>query len=253
MWPTIQKSSVFTWVEKKSMLDLQHITVRYGNRMAITDLSLTVASGEIVTLMGANGAGKSTTLKAISGLLRPSQGEIYFQGERIDHLPPHEIIARGLSHVPEGRLLFKDMSVLEHLELGAIRSSGVRGTPAQTLEWVYTLFPILKDRSAQKAGTLSGGQQQMLAIARGLMAQPSLLMLDEPSLGLAPIVVDTLADIITHLHQSGIVVLLVEQRVDMALQISHRGYVMETGAITVEGPSADLLQNPSIKEAYLGI
>jgi branched-chain amino acid transport system ATP-binding protein len=150
-------------------------------------------------------------------------------------------------------LLFKDMTVLEHLELGSIRSSGLRGTTALTLDWVYTLFPILKDRSQQKAGTLSGGQQQMLAIARGLMAQPSLLMLDEPSLGLAPIVVDTLSDIITHLHASGIVVLLVEQRVDMALQISHRGYVMETGAITLEGKSSDLLQNPSIKEAYLGI
>lgn len=235
------------------MLEIEHITVRYGNRMAITDLSLTVASDEIVTLMGANGAGKSTALKCISGLLRPSQGAIRFQGERIDHLEPHDILARGLSHVPEGRLLFKDMTVLEHLELGAIRATRLRGTPAQTLEWVYTLFPILKERSAQKAGTLSGGQQQMLAIARGLMAQPSLLMLDEPSLGLAPIVVDTLADIITHLHASGIVVLLVEQRVDMALRISHRGYVMETGAITLEGPSAGLLQNPSIKEAYLGI
>ena len=235
------------------MLDVQHITVRYGNRVAISDLSLMVAGGEIVTLMGSNGAGKSTTLKCISGLLRPSHGEIRFQGDRIDHLEPHDIIARGLSHVPEGRLLFKDMTVFEHLELGSSRSSGLRGTTAQTLDWVYTLFPILKDRGQQKAGTLSGGQQQMLAIARGLMAQPSLLMLDEPSLGLAPIVVDTLADIITHLHANGIVVLLVEQRVDMALQISHRGYVMETGAITLEGKSSDLLQNPSIKEAYLGI
>ncbi len=235
------------------MLEVRHITVRYGNRVAISDLSMAVAGDEIVTLMGSNGAGKSTTLKCISGLLRPSQGEILFNGERIDQLEPHEIIARGLSHVPEGRLLFKDMTVLEHLELGAIRSSGLRGTPAQTLEWVYGLFPILKDRSAQKAGTLSGGQQQMLAIGRGLMAQPSLLMLDEPSLGLAPIVVDTLADIITHLHASGIVVLLVEQRVDMALHISHRGYVMETGHITLEGKSAELLANPLVKEAYLGI
>ena len=204
------------------MLELQDLSVAYGHRVALQGVSLTVGAGEIVTLVGGNGAGKSTTLKTISGLLRPRSGQIVFEGQRIDALAPHQILALGLAHVPEGRLLFKDMSVWEHLELGALRAPEQGAPFEQTLEWVLGLFPILKERRDQKAGTLSGGQQQMLAIARGLMSRPRLLMLDEPSLGLAPIVVDTLADIIVQLNAGGMAVLLVEQRVDLALRISQR-------------------------------
>ena len=235
------------------MLELQDLSVAYGHRVALQGISLTVAAGEIVTLVGGNGAGKSTTLKTISGLLRPRSGQIVFEGQRIDALAPHQILALGLAHVPEGRLLFKDMSVWEHLELGALRAPEQGAPFEQTLEWVLGLFPILKERRAQKAGTLSGGQQQMLAIARGLMSRPRLLMLDEPSLGLAPIVVDTLADIIVQLNAGGMAVLLVEQRVDLALRISQRAYVLETGSIVMQGASQQVMQDPAIKSAYLGL
>ncbi len=235
------------------MLELQDLSVAYGHRVALQGISLTVAAGEIVTLVGGNGAGKSTTLKTISGLLRPRSGQIVFEGQRIDALAPHQILALGLAHVPEGRLLFKDMSVWEHLELGALRAPEQGAPFEQTLEWVLGLFPILKERRDQKAGTLSGGQQQMLAIARGLMSRPRLLMLDEPSLGLAPIVVDTLADIIVQLNAGGMAVLLVEQRVDLALRISQRAYVLETGSIVMQGASQQVMQDPAIKSAYLGL
>jgi len=235
------------------MLELQDLSVAYGHRVALQGISLTVAAGEIVTLVGGNGAGKSTTLKTISGLLRPRSGQIVFEGQRIDALAPHQILALGLAHVPEGRLLFKDMSVWEHLELGALRAPEQGAPFEQTLEWVLGLFPILKERRDQKAGTLSGGQQQMLAIARGLMSRPRLLMLDEPSLGLAPIVVDTLADIIVQLNAGGMAVLLVEQRVDLALRISQRAYVLETGRIVMQGASQQVMQDPAIKSAYLGL
>ena len=235
------------------MLELQDLSVAYGHRVALQGISLTVAAGEIVTLVGGNGAGKSTTLKTISGLLRPRSGQIVFEGQRIDALAPHQILALGLAHVPEGRLLFKDMSVWEHLELGALRAPE-QGAPFEhTLEWVLGLFHILKERRDQKDGTLSGGQQQMLAIARGLMSRPRLLMLDEPSLGLAPIVVDTLADIIVQLNAGGMAVLLVEQRVDLALRISQRAYVLETGRIVMQGASQQVMQDPAIKSAYLGL
>jgi branched-chain amino acid transport system ATP-binding protein len=235
------------------MLELQDLSVAYGHRVALQGVSLTVGAGEIVTLVGGNGAGKSTTLKTISGLLRPRSGQIVFEGQRIDALAPHQILALGLAHVPEGRLLFKDMSVWEHLELGALRAPEQGAPFEQTLEWVLGLFPILKERRDQKAGTLSGGQQQMLAIARGLMSRPRLLMLDEPSLGLAPIVVDTLADIIVQLNAGGMAVLLVEQRVDLALRISQRAYVLETGRIVMQGASQEVMQDPAIKSAYLGL
>ncbi|MEI7783983.1 MAG: ABC transporter ATP-binding protein [Betaproteobacteria bacterium] len=235
------------------MLELQDLSVAYGHRVALQGISLNVAAGEIVTLVGGNGAGKSTTLKTISGLLRARTGQIVFEGQRIDALAPHQILALGLAHVPEGRLLFKDMSVWEHLELGALRAPEQGSRFEETLDWVLSLFPILKERREQKAGTLSGGQQQMLAIARGLMSRPRLLMLDEPSLGLAPIVVDNLADIIVQLNAGGMAVLLVEQRVDLALRISQRAYVLETGRIVMQGASEQVMQDPAIKSAYLGL
>ncbi|TCT11545.1 amino acid/amide ABC transporter ATP-binding protein 2 (HAAT family) [Tepidamorphus gemmatus] len=234
------------------MLELNDIVVRYGRREVIHGLSMKVGAGEVVTLVGSNGAGKTTTLKTISGLLRPVSGTITFAGERIDTAQPHEIIARGVVHVPEGRLLFPDMTVREHIELGGIRAHVGGRSHAERVDWVHELFPILQERRDQKAGTLSGGQQQMLAIARGLMANPRCLMLDEPSLGLAPIMVDLLADTIRNLHEAGITILLVEQRVDLALRLAHRGYVLETGRIVIEDSADVLLQDPRVKAAYLG-
>ena len=235
------------------MLELRQVSIHYGKRQAVSEMSLQVQAGEIVTLVGGNGAGKTTTLKAISGLLPLSGGEIWWDGERIDGLGSHQILAKGVAHVPEGRLLFKDMTVLAHLQLGNLRSPlGAQGL-RDSLQQMFKLFPILEERQQQLAGTLSGGQQQMLAIARGLMARPRLLMLDEPSLGLAPIVVDTLADIIRLLHSQGMSILLVEQRVDLALQLAQRAYVMETGRITLSGDAADLRSNPEVRQAYLGL
>ena len=235
------------------MLELRQVSIHYGKRQAVSELSLQVQAGEIVTLVGGNGAGKTTTLKAISGLLPLSGGQIWWDGERIDGLGSHQILAKGVAHVPEGRLLFKDMTVLAHLQLGNLRSPlGTQGL-ADSLQQMFELFPILKERQQQLAGTLSGGQQQMLAIARGLMAKPRLLMLDEPSLGLAPIVIDTLADIIRLLHSQGMSILLVEQRVDLALQLAQRAYVMETGRITLSGDAAEMRARPEVRQAYLGL
>ncbi len=235
------------------MLELRQVSIHYGKRQAVSELSLQVKAGEIVTLVGGNGAGKTTTLKAISGLLPLSGGQIWWDGERIDGLGSHQILAKGVAHVPEGRLLFKDMTVLAHLQLGNLRSPlGTQGL-ADSLQQMFELFPILKERQQQLAGTLSGGQQQMLAIARGLMAKPRLLMLDEPSLGLAPIVIDTLADIIRLLHSQGMSILLVEQRVDLALQLAQRAYVMETGRITLSGDAAEMRTRPEVRQAYLGL
>ncbi len=235
------------------MLEVRNLRVGYGAREAVHGLDFDVRAGEIVTLVGSNGAGKTTTLKAISGVLRLNSGEIRFNGERIEGKAPHTIIARGIAHVPEGRLLFKEMTMLEHLELGAVRAGRNGRSFQEQLDWAYELFPILKERRDQRAGTMSGGEQQMLAIARGLMSKPKLLILDEPSLGLAPIVVDTLADTIKSLHRAGIVILLVEQRVDMALGLADRGYVIETGRIVLEDRAQALLADPRVKEAYLGV
>lgn len=235
------------------MLKVKGLRVRYGQREAVHGIDFEVRAGEIVTLVGSNGAGKTTTLKAISGVIRPSGGTVEFEGKRIDGLPPHAIIERGVAHIPEGRLLFKDMTVVEHLELGAIRAPRNGMSFQQRQERAFELFPRLKERRDQRAGTMSGGEQQMLAIARGLMSGPKMLMLDEPSLGLAPIIVDTLADAIRALHKDAIVILLVEQRVDMALQLADRGYVVETGRIVLEDRADALLVNPKVKEAYLGV
>jgi branched-chain amino acid transport system ATP-binding protein len=235
------------------MLKVIDMSVRYGLREALSDVSFTVAEGELVTLVGANGAGKTTCLKTISGLLKPSRGRIEFLGQRIDGLAPHRLLAMGLAHVPEGRLLFPEMTVMEHLELGAVRSRAGTRSFEEKIEWNFSLFPRLKERRDQRAGTLSGGEQQMVAIARGLMSTPRLLMLDEPSLGLAPIVVDALADVISALHRDGLTILLVEQRVDLALKLANRGYVLETGRVALQDSAAALLQNPQVKQAYLGV
>jgi len=233
------------------VLEIANLHVRFGRREVLHGVNLSVRQGEIVTLVGSNGAGKTTLLKTISGLVRPGDGSILFDGERIDRMQPHAIIARGLVQIPEGRLLFPQMTVLEHLQLGGLRAAN-RAEPTAALDRVFGLFPILAERRHQKAGTLSGGQQQMVAIGRGLMAAPRCLMLDEPSLGLAPIMVDTLADTIVSLHKSGLTILLVEQRVDLALRLADRGYVMETGRIVLEDAASALLADERVREAYLG-
>ena len=233
------------------MLEIANLHMRFGRREVLHGVNLSVRQGEIVTLVGSNGAGKTTLLKTISGLVRPSDGSIVFDGERIDRMQPHGIIVRGLAQIPEGRLLFPQMTVLEHLELGGLRAAN-RAQPTAALDRVFGLFPILAERRHQKAGTLSGGQQQMVAIGRGMMAAPRCLMLDEPSLGLAPIMVDALADTIVSLHKSGLTILLVEQRVDLALRLADRGYVMETGRIVLEDKADALLADERVREAYLG-
>jgi len=214
-------------------------------------VSLSVREGEIATLVGANGAGKTTTLKTISGVVRAKAGSMLYDGERVDGLPSHQIAARGISHVPEGRRLFPLMSVRENLELGVV-SSAARKSRAESLEHVFSLFPRLKERASQMAGTLSGGEQQMAAIGRGLMARPRLLMLDEPSLGLAPIVVREMFDIIREVNRSGITILLVEQNVQQSLKISDRAFVLENGRVVLEGVGAELLDDERVREAYLG-
>ena len=231
------------------MLRLSGITVRYGLREALTDIDIEVKQGELITLIGANGAGKTTCLRTISGLLRPAAGRLEFLGQDVVGKAPHQLLALGMAHVPEGRLLFPEMTVLEHLELGAMRAARGGRSFSDQLERCHNLFPKLLERRSQKAGTLSGGEQQMVAIARGLMSSPKLLMLDEPSLGLAPVVVDSLGDVIHQLHQEGLTVLLVEQRVDLALKLADRGYVLETGRVVLHDSADALLENPMVKQA----
>jgi branched-chain amino acid transport system ATP-binding protein len=235
------------------MLEITDLDVRYGRKAVLHGVSLTVAKGEIVTLIGSNGAGKTTLLKTISGLLQPASGDIRLEGQSIAGQAPHKIIESGIVHVPEGRLLFPDMSVREHLDLGAIRARPDAPPIAERLTEVFELFPILAERQAQKGGSLSGGQQQMLAFARAMMAAPRFLMLDEPTLGLAPVMIDQLSDAITRLHRSGITLLVVEQRVDLALALADRGYVMQTGSVVMTGDAKTLLADPGIKAAFLGI
>ena len=232
------------------MLNIQGINVYYGNIHAIKDVSFHVHPGEIVTLIGANGAGKSTVLKTISALLRTKTGEITFDGQDIRTTAPHKIVGMGLAHVPEGRRVFLSMTVEENLEMGAFTQpiSGV----SVSLADVYERFPRLKERRRQIAGTLSGGEQQMLAMGRALMSRPRLLMLDEPSMGLAPILVQQIFDIIRELHAAGTTILLVEQNARMALSIADRGYVLETGSIVLEGTGQELMQSDAVKKAYLG-
>ena len=232
------------------ILKVDNINVYYGAIHAIKGVSLEVNEGEIVTLIGANGAGKSTTLKAISNLLHTKTGSIEFFGEKLAHIPPHKIVEKGLAHVPEGRRIFLQMTVQENLEMGAYTQSGKYYDA--DIASVYDQFPRLKERRKQIAGTLSGGEQQMLAMGRALMSRPKLLMLDEPSMGLAPILVDQIFDIIKDLHRKGTTILLVEQNAQMALSVADRAYVMETGKITLSGTGKELAQSDSVKKAYLG-
>ncbi len=232
------------------MLRVDDLHVYYDAIHALQGVSFRVDKGEMVTLLGANGAGKSTTLKTISALLRAKSGTIELEGARLDRLPAHEIVRRGIAHVPEGRRVFPRLSVLENLQTGAYSQSG--GASADDLERVFNLFPRLKERIRQKAGTLSGGEQQMLAIGRGLMACPKMLLLDEPSMGLAPILVEQIFAIVQAINKEGVTVLLVEQNAAMALAICHRGYVLETGKIILEGTAAELSGNDRVRQAYLG-
>ncbi len=234
------------------MLEVAGISVFYGSIQALWDVSFEVREGEIVTLLGSNGAGKSTAIKVSQGLIRPTSGEVRFQGEIVGRLSPHEVVDQGLCLVPEERHLFPHMSILENLELGAYPHRA-RVLREETLQWIFALFPILQKRRRQKAHTLSGGEQQMLAIGRGLMAKPVLLMMDEPSLGLAPLLVAELFKTISEINLHGLSILLVEQNAQRALRLAHRAYVLENGRITREGLGKDLLGDPYIRSAYLGM
>jgi branched-chain amino acid transport system ATP-binding protein len=233
------------------LLEVRGIDIKYGEVQALWGVSLKVAQGEVVSLVGSNSAGKTTTINAISGVLRPAAGEIFFHRERIDRLPPYRVVDLGIVQVPEGRRLFPQMTVLENLEIGSYPKN-TRGKKLRTLEKILSLFPILAERPAQLAESLSGGEQQMLAIGRGLMAQPHLLMLDEPSLGLAPLLVKKIFDIVADIRREGTTILLVEQNVVHSLQAADRGYVLENGRIILDGPGKALLENKDLKKAYLG-
>ena len=233
-----------------AMLQVDSINVFYGSIHAIKDVSFTGEQGEIVTPIGANGAGKSTILKTVSGLLRSKGGSVQFHDHNISSTAPHKIVSMGLAHVPEGRHVFSQMSVEENLEMGAYTRPQSEIAPG--LEKVYNRFPRLKERRKQVSGTLSGGEQQMLAMGRALMSQPALLMLDEPSMGLAPLMVEQIFEIIKELHKDGVTVLLVEQNAQMALSVANRGYVLETGKIVLSGNGKDLLEDSRVKKAYLG-
>ncbi len=232
-----------------NILEIKDLSVNFGGIKAVNDISLSVEKGKIITLIGANGAGKSTILKSVSGTIKPQSGEIIFEGENICGLSPDKIVSRGVTLVPEGRRVFPNLTVLENLKIGAyLRKDSL----ASDIEYVYSLFPRLKERNWQLAGTLSGGEQQMLAVGRALMARPKLIMMDEPSLGLAPLVVKDIFNIIKTINESGITVLLIEQNANMALKTADYGFVIETGNITLSGTGEELLSNESVKEAYLG-
>ena len=234
------------------MLSVENLHVSYGAIKALHGVSLKVPQGSIVTLIGANGAGKSTTLRALSGLVKPSSGSILYDGHEIYKLPPHKIVGRGLCHVPEGRMVFSNLTVHENLKMGAYLMRDRKWIAEQT-EYVFSLFPRLKERESQSAGTLSGGEQQMLAIGRALLGQPKFLMLDEPSLGIAPLLVKTIFERIVEINrEQGLTILLVEQNANLALDISSYAYVLETGKILIEGPSAQVKSDPKVQAAYLG-
>ena len=233
------------------LVRLENVSSKYGNVLALRNISLQVAEGELVTLIGANGAGKSTTLKVITGIVKPRTGSVTFDGKDISRMSPREVIRRGVVHVPEGRQIFPLMTVLENLEMGAFLVKE-KNRIKERLDFVFLHFPILKERLNQKGGTLSGGEQQMLAMGRGLMLQPKLLLLDEPSLGLAPLLVREVLNIAKRLHENKITVLLVEQNAKAALQISDRGYVLETGKTVLTGRAEELLKNDDVRKAYLG-
>ncbi len=233
------------------MLKIENIGASYGHVRALSDVSLRVKEKEIVTLIGSNGAGKSTLLKVISGLLKPDRGKMKYGGERIDGLPPEKIIAKGIAHCPEGRRVFAELTVTENLEMGAYLEKSVKVTK-QRIEEIVEIFPILLKRQKQMAGTLSGGEQQQLAIARSLMSNPKMILFDEPSLGLAPILVDQVEDIISRLKERGLTILLVEQNANMALRVANYAYVLETGQIILNGPSKELTSDEKVINAYLG-
>ncbi len=234
------------------MLELKDVHTYYGNIHALKGISLNVDKGEIVTLIGSNGAGKSTTLRTIQGINRPRSGSIILEGEELEKLPPHEIALRGVAQSPEGRLIFPQMTVLENLEMGAYARKDKTGMP-QDLERVFTLFPRLKERIGQRGGTLSGGEQQMLAMGRALMARPRILLLDEPSMGLSPILVELIFETIQTINKEGTTILLVEQNALMALSIAHRGYVIQTGEIIITDSAEKLKANEMVRKSYLGI
>ena len=235
----------------ETLLSVKDLVVNYGGIQALKKVNLEVKKGEIITLIGSNGAGKTTTLRAISGILKPVSGQILFKGENLVGVKPHLLVGKGISHCPEGRGIFANLTVLENLEMGAYVRKDKENFP-EDLENIFKLFPRVKERLKQVAGTLSGGEQQMVAISRALMARPSVLLLDEPSLGLAPQIIDTIFRIIQEVNNKGVTVLLVEQNAFLALKIAHRGYVIETGEIVLTGTGRDLISNPKVKEAYLG-
>ncbi len=234
-----------------SILEIKDLVVHYGVIEALRGVSLSVAEGQVVALIGANGAGKTTTLRAVSRMLRATRGTITFHGENVTRLASHQVVERGIAHAPEGRGIFLNLTVLENLDLGAYLRRDRPGI-AQDLERNFALFPILAERRAQVAGTLSGGEQQMLAVARALMSRPKLMLLDEPSLGLAPQVVERIFAVLREVNQSGVSLLLVEQNAHKALQLAHRAYVLETGEIVMQGTGAELLASPEVRKAYLG-
>jgi branched-chain amino acid transport system ATP-binding protein len=233
------------------LLRLENVHSYYGSIHALRGISLQVEEGEIVTLIGSNGAGKTTTLRSINGILHPREGEIFFEGEEIQDLPPHDMIGRGIAQSPEGRKIFSRMSVRENLEMGAYHRND-KAEIEQDMDRVFDLFPRLKERIKQEAGTMSGGEQQMLAIGRALMSRPKLLLLDEPSMGLAPVLVDRIFGVIREINEQGTTILLVEQNANVALEIATRGYVLETGAIVNAAPAEQLRRDPKVREAYLG-
>jgi len=234
------------------MLELRDVQTYYGNIQALKGVSLRIARGEIVTLIGANGAGKTTTLMSISGVTPPKSGAVVFLGQDVTRLSTERIVSLGITQVPEGRMIFPRLSVRENLLMGAYLRKD-KAVIRDDEERVYAMFPVLRERRTQMGGTLSGGEQQMLAIGRALLARPKLLLLDEPSLGLAPLVVENIFEIIQQINRDGVTVLLVEQNAQMALQIAHRGYVLETGRVTLEGEAKDLLNDPKVRSAYLGL
>jgi branched-chain amino acid transport system ATP-binding protein len=234
-----------------ALLEVENIHSYYGNIQALRGVSLTVEEGEIVTLIGSNGAGKTTTLRSIHGMLHPREGRILFEGEEIQSLPAHDMIGRGIAQSPEGRKIFSRMTVLENLEMGAYHRND-NAAIRQDMDRVFELFPRLKERIKQEAGTMSGGEQQMLAIGRALMSRPKLVLLDEPSMGLAPVLVERIFQVIREINEQGTTILLVEQNANVALEIASRGYVLETGAVVNAAPSEKLRQDPKVREAYLG-
>ncbi len=237
---------------RPNLLELMNIDTFYGSIQALRNVSLNIQQGEIVTLIGANGAGKSTTLMTVCGVLKPRSGQVLLEGEPIQHCSAHSIVSKGLSQVPEGRLIFPDMTVQENLDLGAFLRKD-KTAIKHDLDYVFSLFPILAERRKQQGGTLSGGEQQMLAISRALMGRPRILLLDEPSLGLAPIIIRQIFEIIKKVNEGGMTVFLVEQNAHQALRIAHRGYVMENGRITMTDNAATLLESPQVRKAYLGM